>query len=99
MAQRYPAGAVTVAAVLVLLGVGVWQLIQGGGQNVVSLTRSVAPFSAVELAGGNIVTVRVGAGQSVVGPHAQEHARPHHTKVLADRLVIADAYSKQPTKG
>ena len=91
---------VAVAAVLLgLLALGVWQLTQNGASRVVSQTRSVAPFSAVELAGSNIVTVRVGARQSViVHAHANMLDRVT-TQVVTGHLVIGDAHTRQATKG
>jgi Putative auto-transporter adhesin, head GIN domain len=94
---------VAVAAVLLgLLALAVWQLTQNGASRVVSQTRSVAPFSAVELAGSNIVTVRVGArqsGQSVI-VHAHANMLDHiTTQVVTGHLVIGDAHTRQATKG
>lgn len=96
--HRYAAGLVS-AAVLGLLALGAWRLILNGGVSVVSQSRSVAPFSAVELAGGNIVTVRAGARQSVV-VHAHENMLDHiTTRVIVGNLVIANAPTTQGTKG
>lgn len=81
--HRYAAGLVS-AAVLGLLALGAWLLILNGGVSVVSQSRSVAPFSAVELAGGNIVTVSVGARQSVV-VHAHENMLDH----ITTRVIVA----------
>ena len=99
---RAPHGYDLVAVVAVVLGLfalGVWQLTQHGGSSVVSQTRSVAPFSSVELAGSNIVTVRAGARQSVV-VHAHANMLGHvTTRVLAGDLVIGDAHIRQATRG
>jgi Putative auto-transporter adhesin, head GIN domain len=88
-----------VAVVLGLFALGVWQLTQNGGSSVVSQTRPVAPFSSIELADSNIVTVDAGARQSVV-VHAHANMLDHiTTRVRADDLVIGDAHIREATKG
>jgi len=99
---RAPHRYALVALAAVVLGrfaLGVWQLTQNGGSSVVSQTRSVAPFSSIELAGSNIVTVRAGARQSVV-VHAHANMLDHVTsQVVGGDLVIGDAHTRQATKG
>jgi len=86
----------------VLLGLvvfGAWRLTQNGGQSVVTQTRSVASFNAVELAGSNLVTVRVGARRSVVVRARKNMVGQVTTRVLAGNLVIANTPSRRGTKG
>ena len=84
--------------VLAVLAVVVW-LVTQSGTPVVSQTRAVAPFNAVELAGANVVTVNVGAPQSVVVHARQSELQLITTYVRAGTLVIANAPTRQPTKG
>lgn len=86
----------------VLLGLvvfGVWRLTQDRGPSLVTQTRSVAPFNAVELAGSNLLTVRVGAHRSVVVHARKDMVGQVTTRVLAGTLVIANAPSQHGTKG
>ncbi len=61
--------------------------IQGSG-NAATETRDVAPFSAVDLAGGNNVTVHVGGAQSVVVSADDNLLAAVTTSVLDRKLVI-----------
>jgi hypothetical protein len=82
-----------------VLALGIWQLTDIGRPSVISQTRSVAPFNAVELAGSDIVTVRVGAPRSVT-VHARRGMLDHvATRVLAGNLIIAHARIRHLTKG
>jgi hypothetical protein len=94
--SRVPFTAVLVA-VLVLVALGLTLLIRGwessgggvqGSGIPVAQTRTVAPFSGVDLAGSNIVTVKVGVPQSVV-VHADSNLVSHvTTQVVAGTLVV-----------
>ena len=83
---------------LAVVAVIVWLVTQSGA-TVVSQTRALAPFSAVELAGANVVTVHVGAAQSVVVHARQSELQLITTDVRAGTLVIANAPTRQPTEG
>jgi hypothetical protein len=87
-----------IVAVLAVLAVVVWLVTQSGA-TVASQTRAVAPFNAVELAGANVVTVHVGAPQSVVVHARQSELQLITTDVRAGTLVIANVPTRQPTKG
>lgn len=90
--------------VLVLAGIGIAiaVLVHGGGSPgsgvqgsgvAATQTRAVAPFSGLDLAGANDVTVTVGAPQSVV-VHADSNLITHiTTRVVAGTLVIGDTGS------
>ena len=87
------------AAVLGIIALAVWAFAHTGGSGVVTQTRSVAPFSAVELTGSNLIFVRVGAQQSVaVHAHVNMLDRVA-TRVRGGTLVVADAPSLHTTKG
>lgn len=90
----------TVAVILVVaVGAAVWAVGRGSGPAVVTQQRSVAPFTSVQLAGGNLVSVRVGAPRSVA-VHARTDMLDHvTTDVHAGTLVIADAPGQANTKG
>jgi Putative auto-transporter adhesin, head GIN domain len=69
------------------------------GSPVVTQTRSVPAFNAVELAGSNVVTVQVGKPQSVaIRAHRNMLGRVT-TEVHAGTLVIGNVPSRTPTKG
>jgi hypothetical protein len=90
---------VIVGVLLGLLAFGTWWLTQNGGPTVVTQTRSVAPFAAIDLAGSNLVTVRVGEQQSDVVRARKDMVGMVTTRVLAGHLVIANAPSQHGTKG
>ncbi len=56
-------------------------------------TRSLAPFSSVELAGSNLVTISVGGTQSVVVHADRNLIRQVTTRVEGGRLVVANTGS------
>jgi len=63
--------------------------LQGSG-NAATQTRSLPPFTQVELAGGNNVSVTVGPRQRVV-VHADDNLLDHiTTRVVNGRLVVGD---------
>jgi membrane protein implicated in regulation of membrane protease activity len=67
-----------------------------GSGNAVSQTRSVAPFSGVELTGSNNVVIRVGTPQSVV-VRADSNLVGKVTTVVRDgRLLVGDNGSFTP---
>jgi hypothetical protein len=82
---------------LALIAFGISLLTQGS--NLVSQTRSVAPFGAVELAGGNIVSVHIGARQSVVVHARKDMLARVSTRVQGGSLVIADVPGRQASTG
>jgi hypothetical protein len=87
-----------VAAVFACL-LGILLVSQLGGSSAVSQTRTVAPFSAVELAGDNVVSVHVGARQAVVVRARKDMLNHVTTQVRSDILVIGNAPSPHGTKG
>jgi Putative auto-transporter adhesin, head GIN domain len=87
-----------VAAVFACL-LGLLLVSQLGGSSAVSQTRAVPPFSAVELAGDNLVTVHVGARQSVIVRAREDMLNHVTTRVRSDTLVIGNAPSPHGTKG
>jgi hypothetical protein len=101
--QRRPASIqhsrALVVGLLALLVLAVWLITQSGGATVVSQTRPVAPFNAVELAGANVVTVSVGAPQSVVVRARQDEVNLVTTQVSGKTLVIANVPTRHTTKG
>jgi putative autotransporter adhesin-like protein len=85
--------------VVVAVGAAVWAVGHGSGPPVVTQQRSVEPFTSVQLAGSNLVSVRVGAPRSVA-VHARTDMLDHvTTDVRAGTLVIADAPGHGNTKG
>jgi Putative auto-transporter adhesin, head GIN domain len=98
--HRYP---LAIAATLVLLGLGVFLLLQSGGSDGSSSSsavqgsgvpatqaRALMEFSSVDLAGSNNVVVRVGGEQSVV-VHADDNLLDNvTTRVQAGSLVIGN---------
>jgi hypothetical protein len=86
-----------IPVLLGLLALVVWLFSQGS--TVVAQTRSVQPFGAVVLAGSNVVSVRVGAKQSVVVHSRKDMLGRVSTRVVGGSLVIADVPSNHPTKG
>jgi hypothetical protein len=96
--QRRHARAVLLVA-LCAIGVGAWVIARNSSPPVVAQTRPVAPFTSVELAGSNDVTVLVGARQSV-SVRARKDMLDHvSTQVRARTLVIADVPGRGITKG
>ena len=63
--------------------------VQGSGVAATE-TRAVPPFGSVELAGSNVVVVRVGSTRSVVVRGDDNLLRRVTTRVLAGRLVIGN---------
>jgi hypothetical protein len=88
---------VAIPVLLGLLALGFGLLRQGS--TVVTQTRSVPPFGAVDLAGNNVVSVHVGAKQSVVVHARKDMLGRVSTRVVGGSLVIADVPSSHPTKG
>jgi hypothetical protein len=84
--------AVTFAAV-------VWLSADNTGSGVVTQTRSTPAFDAVELAGSNLVAVRVGAQQSVVVHARRQMLGRITTQVHSGTLVISDVPARHPLKG
>jgi hypothetical protein len=71
---------------------------QQGSGNAVAQTRSVGAFTGVELAGGNIVSIRVGAPRSVV-VHADDNLLHRvTTAVQGGHLVIGQTSGSFSTK-
>jgi hypothetical protein len=92
-----------IAALLVLVGVAVGAIVEAGvhrstgssrvqGSGIAgSQTRQVPGFTSVDLAGGNVVTIRAGRTQSVV-VHADDNLLGRvTTSVRRGRLVIGNA--------
>jgi putative autotransporter adhesin-like protein len=101
IAIGFAAGAIAVALLIhydVLQGSSTgYDGVQGSG-NAVTQTRDLPPFAAVELAGSNIVDVRVGGKQSVV-VHADDNLLDKvKTHVEAGALVIDNASGNYRTK-
>jgi hypothetical protein len=97
--RRSAAGRVTFV-VLGLLVLAVWLLAERvGTEPVVSQARSVAHFSRVELAGGNVVTVRIGSPKAVVVRARRNVLARITTHVEAGTLVIANTASRRGTTG
>jgi hypothetical protein len=87
------------AALAGLLALGVWLLARPGGPDVVNQPRSLAPFSAIDLAGSNVVSIRVGTRQSVVVRARKDMLGRVATTVRDGTLVIANYPGPGPTKG
>ncbi|MGZ4313701.1 MAG: head GIN domain-containing protein [Solirubrobacteraceae bacterium] len=81
------------------LAVTVWVVARGSRPMVVAQSRSVAPFTSVTLAGGNLVSVRVGAPWSVVVRARTDMLARVSTEVRAGTLVIAENPRHGATKG
>ena len=84
---------------LIALAVVVWAAARGSHSMVVTQTRSVAPFTSVQLAGNNVVTVRVGAPRSVAVHARRDMLGRVLTQVRGGALVIADGPGRGGTKG
>lgn len=84
---------------LIALAVVVWAVARGGQSMVVTQTRPVAPFTSVELAGSNLVTVRVGAPRSVAVHARRDMLGRVSTQVRGGVLVIADVPGRGGSKG
>jgi hypothetical protein len=82
-----------------VIALGVWLVVQSSGSSAVTQTRSVAPFSGVQLAGSNLVTIRVGTEQSVAVHARKDMLDRVTTQVVGGTLVIADAAGNGSTKG
>lgn len=81
-----------------LLTLTFWFVTQAGS-TVVTETRSLAPFGAVELAGAGIVTIDVGARQSVTVKAREDMLSHVTTQVQNGTLIVATPPNPQPTKG
>jgi len=100
--SKLPYIVLTVGLVLGAIGVALIISGSGGGSSgtttqgsgiAATQTRAVAPFSSLDLAGSNIVTVTVGAPQSVV-VHADTNLLADiTTRVAAGTLIIGDTGS------
>lgn len=86
-------------ALVGLLALGVWFLVRSGGPDVVTQPRLLAPFSAVDLTGSNVVSIRVGPRQSVVVRARKDMLGRVATTVHDGTLVIANTPRPGPTKG
>jgi hypothetical protein len=85
--------------VLGAIGVGIWAIARSSGSPVVIQARPMAPFTSVELAGSNLVTVMVGARQSVAVRARQDMLNRISTQVHDRTLVIADVPGRGAAKG
>jgi hypothetical protein len=82
-------GIAALAALVAVAGGGDDGAVHGSGVEVTD-QRELAPFAAVELAGANTVTVRVGPAQAVAVTGDDNLVDNVTTTVRADRLVIDD---------
>jgi hypothetical protein len=88
-----------VVALLAGLAFGVSRAVDSGSPTVVSQTRAVAAFNAVELAGANVVTVHIGTPQSVTVRARKDEVDLVTTDVQGRTLVIANVPTQHATKG
>lgn len=88
-----------VFGLLPALALVVWLIAASGGAAVVSETRAVAAFNAVELAGANVVTISVGAPQSVVVRAHPDQLGLITTQSSGGTLVIANVPTQHAIKG
>jgi putative autotransporter adhesin-like protein len=96
--RRHPwsLGALAGLGLLLLSG---WLVATLTRPSAVAQTRSLPPFHAVELAGSNLVDVRVGARQSVVVHAPKAELGVITTRVLDGTLVISDSPGPHNMKG
>jgi Putative auto-transporter adhesin, head GIN domain len=88
--HRYQA-ALAAALVLVLVAIIVLLVFKGSGSGVAATqTRSLAPFTGIELAGSNDVTVQVGRTQSVIVHADKDLLGRVTTEVKSGQLVIGN---------
>jgi Putative auto-transporter adhesin, head GIN domain len=97
--KRVPSGYAAVGILLGVLVIAVWLLAENRSAPVVTQPRQLAPFSSVELAGSNVVTIRVGTHQSVAVHARKSMLGRVTTSVLAGTLTIGDAPRRGNTKG
>jgi hypothetical protein len=98
---------ILIVLVLALLGVGIAVLVQNDGSSgsgvqgsgvAATQTRHVAPFTGVDLAGSNEVTIRAGGTQAVV-VHADDNLLDHvTTEVSSGTLAVGNTSGSFTTR-